>query len=350
MTTLDALLRSTLADPLAASRAATAPVAHVGFDLPLDLVLCGARHFSHLPWSTERPTPAADRWLETAFAGWARSMLQDWADGAFDHFDSVVFTRGDDSSQRLYYYLCELQRRGFIAGPEPLILDVAQIPRESSIAHNRQALVRLLEQLDIAPQALTAGRLRANLQRELFARLDSERCGPGHRYEHIARASLFTDLGPTLQQAKFTDSVAAPCVLLTGSSPPDDRFHRAIEAVGWNVGGDSYPRSLRRHGAPIATDCDALSAVACHLNQSCFGPRAFVDRTAALLGDIGRTHAKAVVLWLAEEDESLAWSVAQQRQALAHCGIPALVLTRQRWNGSDGAAEAMQDFLREQTR
>ena len=349
MTTLDALLGATLADPLAASRAAAVPVAYVGFDVPLDLVLCGERHFSHLPWRTDRPTPAADRWLESSFAGWARSMVQDWFDGAFDHFDSVVFTRGDDSSQRLYYYLCELKRRSFIAGPEPLILDVAQIPRDSSIDHNRQALARLLDQLGIAPEALATGRSRANVQRSLFARIDSERCGQGHRYEHIARASLFADLGPTLQQTQFTGTITAPRVLLAGSSPPDDRFHRAIEAVGWNVGGDSYHRALRRHGAPIATDCDALSAVARHLNQSCFGPRAFGDRTTALLGDIERTHANAVVLWLAEEDEALAWSVARQRQALAHCGVPALVLTRRRWDGSDGAAEAMQQFLREQT-
>jgi len=260
-----------------------------------------------------------------------------------------VFTRGDDSSQRLYYYLCELRRRGFIAGPEPLMFDVAQIPRASSIAHNRQALTRLLDQLAIDPQLLAAGRLRANAQRELFARLDLDRCGPGHRYEHIARASLFADLGPALQQATFTDDMAAPCVLLAGSSPPDDRFHCAIEAVGWNVGGDSYHRALRRYGAPLATDCDALSAMASHLNQSCQGPRAFVDRTATLLDDIKLAQARAVVLWLTEEDEALAWSVAQQRQALAHCGVPALVLTRRRWDGSDGAAEAMQQFLREQT-
>lgn len=347
MTTLHALLRTILADPLAASRAEPAPIAFVGFDMPLDLLLCGTRHFSHLPWSSGRPTPFADRWLESSFPGWARSMVQDWFDGAFDHFESVVFTRGDDPAQRLYYYLCELQRRGVIEGPLPLILDVAQIQRESSIVHSCKALHRLLDQLDIAHEALDIGRQHANAQRELFAQIDSNRSAPGHFYEHLARASLFVDLGAKLPQIDLTGTRCERRVLLAGSSPPDDRLHLAVEAAGWNVAGDSYHRGLRRHGAPIATDCDALTAVARHVNCNPYGPRAFRDRTSMLMDDMKRISADAVVLWLTNEDEALAWNVAQQRQALTKSGIPALVLTRQRWDGSDGAESAVQDFLRE---
>ena len=38
-----------------------------------------------------------------------------WLQGDLDHLEAVVFARGDDSGQRLYYYLCELQRRGLCA-------------------------------------------------------------------------------------------------------------------------------------------------------------------------------------------------------------------------------------------
>src|SRR5690606_23352060 len=111
------------------ARRSAAPVAYVGCDLPPDLALATERTFSHLPWRAGRATPWADRWLERSFPGWARSMLEDWAAGEYDFFDAVIFSRGDDATQRLYYYVCELQRRGRLGGPRPLVLDVACIPR-----------------------------------------------------------------------------------------------------------------------------------------------------------------------------------------------------------------------------
>ena len=41
-----------------------------------------------------------------------RSIAEQWLTGELDFLDAVVFPRSDDSAQRLYYYLCELQRRG----------------------------------------------------------------------------------------------------------------------------------------------------------------------------------------------------------------------------------------------
>ena len=346
MTALDSLLASTLADPLAISRKVAAPIGYVGFDLPLELLLCGTRHFSHLPWRTGQQTAKADHWLESSFAPWARSILQDWFEGAFDHFDSVVFTRGDDSAQRLYYYICELQRRGQLAGPQALILDISLIPRASSIVNNRRTLATLLDHLDINVDALENGRQRANEHRSRFAHIDQERTGPGHRYERIARASLFTDLMPVLSTLTTADAPSRK-VLLAGSSPADDRFHLAIEAAGWNVTGDSYHRALRRFGKAITTEGNPLDAIAHHMNDAPLGPRTFGDRSAALLEDYRRARASTVILWLAEEDESLAWTVARQRQTLNDHGIPSLVLTRRRWDGNDDAADAMQHFLRE---
>src|SRR5690606_25047729 len=171
------------------------------------------------------------------FPGWARSMLEDWAAGTFDCFESVVFTRGDDASQRLYYYVCELQRLGRLAGPRPLILDVALIPRESSVRHTARALERLLEELEIDAPALAEGTAQANLRRDWYQHLARQGELDGRLRENLARAVLFRDLYPELA-GQSLPTAAGKGVLLAGSAPPDDSLHSAVHAVGWNVCGE----------------------------------------------------------------------------------------------------------------
>jgi hypothetical protein len=343
---LIAALKATLADPLAQFRAEDRPLAHVGFDVPLDVLLASGRPFCHLPWRKDRATPHADRWLETAFPGWARSIAEDWLCGAFDRFERVIFTRGDDASQRLYYYLCELQRRGIAGGPTPCIFDVAMIRRATSVTHCERALRTLLAELQIDPAALAGGIAQANIQRAWFARLDSERSGLGHLYENIARAALFRDFSQVLDPGMLLPTRRARRVVLAGSVPPDDMFHRAVEAIGWNIVDERHQLSLVRHGAPVDDTADeAIAALAQHCNARGFGARAFGERAASLVDATRRVAAEAVVLWLTEEDESLAWHVARQRAALTQAAIPHLVLTRRRWDGGDDAAELMCRFL-----
>ena len=344
---LTAALAATLTDPLAAFERESRPLAYVGFDVPPDVLFATGRPFCHLPWRKGRATPRADRWLESAFPGWARSILEDWLDGAFDRFERVIFTRGDDAAQRLYYYICELQRRGIAAGPVPCIFDVAMIRREASVAHCERALRTLLAELEVGTEALHEGIARADRQRAQFIQLDSERHARGHIFENIARASLFRDLSPLLHDTILEPAPPARRVLLAGSVPPDDAFHRAVESIGWNVVGEAHQMSLTRHGAPLGNAGDPVARLARHCNALGGGARYFGNREAQLLATAHTVAAEAVVLWLTDEDEALAWHVARQRAALAEANMPNLVLTRRRWDGSDGAAEQICKFLQE---
>lgn len=345
--TLQQQVAAVLADPLAAARKAARPVACVGSDLPLELALASGRHFCHLPWQTGRATPFADAWLESSFPGWARSMLEDWSAGRFDLFDAVVFTRGDDAAQRLYYYICELQRSGRLHGPRPLMLDSATIPRASSVRHCRLALTQLLDELGAAGSDIAAAIAAANQRRRWYLQLAAMPCLPGTLRENIGRASLFQDL--------FTDgslpAMAAPVgrsLLLGGSAPPDARLHTAAALAGWNVCSELHPRTLLRHGAPIEIGADEpLLALARRLNAQPWGPRSFVDRATLLQQELDAVQPAAAVLWLTEEDESIAWDLARLRSVLAARGVPALLLTRRRWSLDDGALDAIRNFLGE---
>lgn len=286
-------------------------IAHVGPNMPLDLLRATGRHAGQLAFDPDRPTPAADKWMEQKFAPWARSILQAWTDGAYDGLDQVVFSRAEDSVQRLYYYLCELQRRGLIGGPEALILDIAKIPRPSSLARTTDCLRLLADRLGVDALAL----------RQAVEACNRERAGPA------------------------APRPARPC-LLTGTPPPDRRLHAAIEAAGFAPLGATLPETWAALGEPVdlATG-DVFDALARQVHQSAASPRAFVSAGGSLAGEIAASGAEAVILWQIEEDESQPWHLPAQRAALAEAGVPALVMTRRDWLARDGVLGEVGAFL-----
>jgi hypothetical protein len=90
---------------------------------------------------------------------------------------------------------------------------------------------------------------------------------------------------------------------------------------------------------------DALERLALHYHALPHGPRAFFDRAAEIAEQARRVRADGVVLWLIEEDESLAWDVPAIGRKLASDGVPLLTLTRRRWDAGDGALDVVREFV-----
>jgi 2-hydroxyglutaryl-CoA dehydratase, D-component len=354
MKALEAKMDAILGDPLREARAHGAGVGYVGPDIPLDVLLAAKRPVAHLPWHAESATPFADRWLESSFPGWARSILEDWHHGRFRCLSQVVFSRACDASQRLYYYVCELQRRGDLDGPEALIFDMALVPRETSLLHTTDAVSKLCRQLGVDTGVLGEAIVRANRQRRMFDELQAARMEDGEVYEKIARASLYADVAPALggqvsQQAASTAGGTAAVrrrrLVLAGSAPPDGRLHRAAADAGAAIVAEAHVHGLMRLGLSVDEGAtDPARAIALHLRSSSIGPRSFIDRATWLLDQARRAHADAVVLWLTREDEALGWHVPAQRKVLEEAGLPTLVLTGRHWSVDDGAGEAIAAF------
>ena len=324
-----------------------AALGFVGPDVPVELLLASGRPFGHLPWNTSA-TPHADRWLESGFPGWARSILEQWHAGAFADLHAVVFSRSDDASQRLYYYVRELQQRGELPGPRPLIFDIALIPRDSSLAHTAASVLALAQELEVAPDSLPPAIERGNALRQQLQRLQQQRVGQGDYYARLARAALCSDASTWLGEIAIAPQAATHRVLLAGSTPPDDRLHQAVEAAGASVIDDAHAHGLDRLGPPIAAGDDTPQlAIARHLRRHSTGPRAFLDRARWLVERATAARAAAVILWLTREEEALAWQVPAQRKALAAAGIPALVLPAASWHADDDALQRITDFCRE---
>jgi benzoyl-CoA reductase/2-hydroxyglutaryl-CoA dehydratase subunit BcrC/BadD/HgdB len=80
------------------------------------------------------PTPTADKYMEDLFDPVVRSVFDQALTGALDFVDLIVLPRSNDSFQRLYYYLSEIQRTGAASTPEATLYDVQMLPTASSAA------------------------------------------------------------------------------------------------------------------------------------------------------------------------------------------------------------------------
>ncbi len=346
MSGIEERLDAVLGNPLAAAAAGGA-LGYVGLDIPPDLLLAGKAVSCHLPLRVPRDAARMAHWLESSFPLWAHGMLESWWDGEFACFDNVIFSRGDDASHRLYYYICELQRQGQIGGPRPLVFDIARIARESSRRYTANAVRSLAHGLGIDDAGLRQGIHKANAWRRLFRDLRAHRHGPGSFYERLVRASLYTDPTALLQgwQPKAAEMPRGG-VVLAGSSPPDDRIHRVIEQGGWSVVEELYDRGLTRLGPEVDAAAEDLpQAITTGWLRHHFTPRDVSGPGDAVVEAVQRSHAAAAIVWCTREDEALAWSVAAHRKALVSAGIPALVLVARSWTFDDGAAQEIAAFL-----
>lgn len=339
-------------NPLRAAGNPGDAVGFVGVDLPIDVFCSSGRFFGHLPWRCGESTDWADRWLEPSFPRWARSILQQWYDGAFDGFEKVVFSRADDASQRLFYYVRELQRRGRLGGPAVHLFDIALLHRESSVDHTAAAILELVQALHADPARLPAGVERANRLRCRLADLEKGRRSNGPAHGRLARAALWSDPNRWLDTFVVPEQEErAPRVLLSGSFPPDERLHLAIEQAVGTVVAEAHPHGLGRLGCAVELNSERPErALARHLQRTSVGPRAVLNRAEWILERCRRARADVAVIWLTAEDEALAWSAQAQQRALAAAGVPTLLLTGANWDLDSATLESVCDFLRAESR
>lgn len=286
-------------------------IAIAGPDLPHDVLRAAGRDAGPLRFDPDRETPRARCWLESKFAPWAPPVLESWAGGEYDLLEQVLFSRADDTSQRLYYYICELQRRGLVGGPRPMIFDLARIQRPASLERTIAQVRELMAVLRVSEEALEVA------------------IGETNRLRSVPRPAP-----------------AGPVCLLAGTAPPDGRMHAAIGAAGFTPAGRTLAEDWADLGEPVEEGSgDPAAAVGRQLHDREGGPRSFADPAARLARAIETNRADAVLLWRIEEDEAQTWHLPAERRVLERSGVPSLVLTRRDWLGRDGVSKEIQTFL-----
>jgi benzoyl-CoA reductase/2-hydroxyglutaryl-CoA dehydratase subunit BcrC/BadD/HgdB len=359
MSYLDRIVEDALRDPFAAARAhaqrGERVIGYVGADIPVELIVASHAFPLRLPSFAQANYASADAYLESSFMPEVRSICEQYLQGAFRQLDAIILPRSNDSAQRLYYYLSELRSRGLTGGPEPLIFDLAKIPRDTSRAHSRLAVNRLAAQIGALPEAVPEAIARRNRRRELvgaaaIVRMGGARCR-GSVMERIFRAADFCDADDfDLALAEWLKNAgsdpAGARVVLAGTAPPDERLHRAVETGGGNVVAEFGEHASCGVAPPLIPADGSLASLADHYQSRAAGSRAFVDRAADIVAVAKRVQAAGVIIWLLKEEDALIWDLPAQAKALAAAGIASLALVRRRWDGSDGALEAITAFCR----
>jgi hypothetical protein len=324
-------------------------VGYVGDDIPVELILAAGSLPVRLFGRANAPTPDADRLLESSFVPAIRHIAQQCLSGELDFMDAVVLPRNNDSAQRLYYYLCEVQRNGARI-PRPLMFDLALIERETSRSHSRESTRLLASQLGADLSRLPAAALQVAQRRtrlaDLVAALKTDDPPLGSAVQKFVRSSgqlwnESADAALVEAMATLPRSSRPRRIMLLGSEPADDRLHVAVERAGGSVVWDLTTAALDIDGGVHALTIDAIADLCCD--------RARRARRATLGEELARyareLRADAAIIWLIEEDEGLVWRLPRQAATLRSLGIPVMQLTRQRSPGDDTALEQIREFV-----
>jgi hypothetical protein len=346
-----------LVDPLAAARIAAEEghcvIGYVGPDVPVELILAAGATPVRLAGKADLATPRADDFIERAFVPETRSVAEQWVAGTFDFMDSIVLPRSDDSAQRLYYYISELQRRGSCKGPRPLIYDIASIDRPSSTQHTIAATMQLARELGARqgtlPHAIAEVAEQTRVLRQIAGQQQSDPPLRGSAALGLARTLHFSwnaqfrrDLQDYLKTLAGITKMAR--VLLVGNAAPDDRLHRVMENAGACVVRELTEADWFADRASQEPPVQSFEAIGERAHARASLSRTLARSDETILSAARAVRSDAVVIWLLEEDSTLGWTLPGQLAALERAGVPALTLTRQEWVAQPDTVRAIERF------
>ncbi|HEY5760230.1 MAG TPA: 2-hydroxyacyl-CoA dehydratase family protein [Steroidobacter sp.] len=325
-------------------------VGYLGHDVPVELVLAAGALPIGLHGRADRPTPSADRYLESTFSPASRAVAEQWLNGELDDLEAVIFSRSDDSAQRLYYYLCELLRRGQCRGPKPLLYDIATCDRPSSLAYTVDSTRLLARQLGTWDNALPNAVQRVHERMRLLAqtadRPFSNQPARGSLTQRILRAAdrnWSEDFDQALHTAHDPSPASAGAIrlMLIGSTPADEQLHEAAERAGANIVATLNAATPEDHNH-VAENVDAFARIARRCRTSSWremlrSPQVVCTRAVGL-------QVSGVILWTLAEDSGLAWAAPRIERALAAQGIAVLALPVQPWNVPAATLDAVAHF------
>lgn len=348
------LVEQVLADPLRSAQSDSRRVGYLGWNVPVELILASGATPVHLGHLTTDCTELAERFLESAFSAPSRAVAQRWLAGDLDALETVIFSRSDDSAQRLYYYLCELQRTGECKGPRPLLYDPARTTRASSVAHTLESTRSLAEALGtderLLRDAIQRVAARESLLGELAALRRSDAVPAGslaNRIIRAARTDWSKQFDASLREWLTQPDTIRPRkrVLLVGSIPADERLHDAVEAHGCVVVGEINEACVVAR-SQLTTAMSDIEIVAHRYHHHTTSTTALLQSPCEIVKLAQTLRADGVFVWMLATDTGLAWEAPRIEGALHDVHLSTLMLTSQPQTVSEAALAQVDKFLR----
>lgn len=326
-------------------------VGMLGANIPVELILAAGALPVQLgsDGRAGRDFALADRFLESSFSQHSRNVAQQWLSGALDGLEAVIFSRSDDSAQRLYYYVCELQRMNECGGPKALLYDVARISRGSSEAHTIQSTQLLASALGTQEAQLPAATQRVSERAELSMKLAQLRASdavpPGSLAHRIVRAAALDwseQFENSLRPWLLAPQTAKPGkrIVLVGSVPTDERLHATVEAA------DAVVVAEINESPPPAASAPTIDGIARKVYRQTRAAGALLRSPVEILRLARELRSDGVIVWMLATDTGLAWEAPRIERAMNEARVPTLVLTSQPDAWDEAALAQVQQFVR----
>lgn len=328
-------------------------IGYVGTDVPIELILAAGAQPVRLRGRAGARTELADRFVEESFSTATRRIAEQWLSGELDALAAVIFSRSDDSAQRLYYYVCEWQRIGRCGGPAPLLFDIATLPRASSAAHTLESTRALATAIGTAPERLPDAIARVNRRLSLLERLAEHRVSgdvAGSFALRVQRAAecrwtaAFDDELEHWLGAQAPTASARRRFVLVGSEPSDPRLHESIEAAGVDLVADIHEADAIE--ASIPAEDDPLAGIAARWQRRVHASRAALRDPDRLAARVRALRADGAILWLLASDTGLAWETPRMERALRNAGCSILKLVLQSEEPDEATLMQLAHFAR----
>jgi len=346
-----------------------AVVAHLGWDVPHELVLAAGLTPIRLTGRAGSPSPLGDALLGPMADGEVRSQLHLLLDGGYGTLERLVIAHDSEALVRVFYLLRALHKRDqdkVAKVPLPYFFDLLHMPHRTTGLYNRVRARQLNAVLanwggKVADEAAlrdaisvcneTRRQLRSvqQLRRGESARLS------GSQALKVMAAAQFTarsDLSPLLATLIADASSLPPKqgrrVFVTGSAHDSCDLYDAIEAAGVRVVSEDFDWGDRSIDLLVEEDTDdPLDAIVDRYHFASPGAAKYsvAARAAATVAKAREAGAEAVICYIRNGDPGPRWDVPAQREALG--SIPLLLLDDQSYGIADPTAiiQSIQRFF-----
>ena len=356
---LDAL-RSAYASDALVEPAGLPVIGYVGRDTPVELLTAAGTVALRLRAPHDLDTAHADELLGDGVDPAIRGILAGILAGSFGDLRAIVVSSDCDASQRLFYILRELKRRGVDPELPPVwLVDLLHTASAPVAAYNETRLREAGCFLEgIGTPASTPDRLAAAIDRHAVVRsllrevLTLRREVPSRLsgVDALAVISATTRLplpeSERMLRALLDEAPALPPrggtrVYLSGSGHDSPEVYQAIESQGGIVVGEDH------EWGEIIAEHDAAEPGLAGLSRFYRdnGPSsqraAIAARADYAAAGARRAKADVVITYAREKDDAPLWDAAT---VVATIGLPAVQLTEQAYRASD--VEAIAELAR----
>ena len=332
-------------------------VGYVSNTIPLEIIHASGAVPLHLIGDVNEVPIMANEFMERAFDPITRSIFNRLLTGAYNFLDLIVLPRCNDSYQRLYYYLREINRKyPQYRIPPVYLLDLLHTPWPSSQNHNNQkiaAFARYLTELNsntITDASLQSAIALYNTSRQLLKQFTELRadntylissedaCQVYGAAQSLAVEDFNRYLSTYLDSLKAPDPLSAkpvqhkPSLVIAGNGVDHPRLHQLIDHLGARVVGDYHSHGNHFLVGRIDPDKAPLAAITEHYHHHTISSRTFSPDPQALIRFCQQQNADGILFYFLQGEEALTWQVPSQQASAKIAGLPCCVFYHQSYD------------------